>query len=327
VNSVPAARSRIWSRGVAVSLALGLVGCGGSEGAGRDGSDAGPRPQTDASGPKGTSTESGQSERADAGAGASGVTETGAQAACTELAACCPLAGDLRASCELSVQVNDALHCTTTRVVLRTMGTCVEGGDIDDSDAGSRDGGVATATDVTADAGSEPNVTADAPGDAGDAPNGDSGQSTTHCENLALRAQASAETTYIGYSAANAIDGNRSTELGEASSWANDWNSPTIAFPQWFDIELDATYQVSRIELYTTDDYRISEYDYAYWGGSDWVQLGQVTGNTGVRVVHEFQAVETSAIRIVVRRGPEHQFIHARLNEVEIYGAWTEACH
>lgn len=324
--------------GVGAIFVLSVAGCGGSDGERQDSSDAGERTAADASEPAEPSPPSGTNETAATDSGAIGVAPNGLQPDCAELAACCPLTGELRATCEISVQVNDGFNCGATLVILNTMGLCVEdtgddGGStsVDPSDSGNDasdvTGNPGDASTEPGDAGNDSGDVTGNPSDAGTEPSDASNNDSTNCENLALGAVASAETTYLGYSAANAIDGNRSTLLGEATSWANDWNSPAIAFPQWFDIELGATHQVSRIELYTTDDYRISEYDYAYRSGSEWVQLGQVTGNTGVHVIHEFPAVQTSAIRILVRRGPEHQFNHARLNEVEIYGASTDACN
>lgn len=46
--------------------------------------------------------------------GAIGVAPNGTQPDCAELAACCPLTGELRATCEISVQVNDEFNCGAT---------------------------------------------------------------------------------------------------------------------------------------------------------------------------------------------------------------------
>jgi hypothetical protein len=194
------------------------------------------------------------------------------------------------------------------------------------SSGGAAGGGASSTTGGVAGTGEDTGGASGAGGEAAssgtgsDAGDGGTGNETA-CPNLALTATATAETTFPGYSAANAIDGDRSTALGQLDSWANDWEPPTIAFPQWFDIELDGEQSVARVDVYTTNDYRMSEYDLSVRAGGEWVLVAAVTANTNVLVSHAFSPVMTDAVRILVKRGPEHQFNHARLNEVEIYAS------
>jgi hypothetical protein len=198
------------------------------------------------------------------------------------------------------------------------------------SSGGTAGGGASSTTGGVAGTGEDAGGASGAGGDAAssgtgsDAGDGGTGNETA-CPNLALTATATAETTFPGYSAANAIDGDRSTALGELDSWANDWEPPTIAFPQWFDIELGGEQSVARVDVYTTNDYRMSEYDLSVRAGGEWVLVAAVTANTNVLVSHAFSPVMTDAVRILVKRGPEHQFNHARLNEVEIYAS-ADSC-
>lgn len=136
--------------------------------------------------------------------------------------------------------------------------------------------------------------------------------------NLATNATWSATSTYPGYSLAYAHDGDKHAGLS-GHSWTNQWNPPALVLPQEVTIDLGSARQFSVINVYTSQGYEIGSYDIDYWNGAAWTNLLVVEGNTLGLIQHAFPTVVTSKLRFVVRRGPEAQFIYARLNEVEIY--------
>ncbi|WP_315793324.1 hypothetical protein [Paenibacillus sp. BIC5C1] len=134
--------------------------------------------------------------------------------------------------------------------------------------------------------------------------------------NLARTASITADSTFSGYSLSKINDGDRSTALGGASSWANGANTP---LPQSVALDLGQSKQVSKIDLYTTQGYVLADYDLEYWNGSTWVSLVKVTSNKDTYRTHSFSPVNTSKIRVVCRKGPSHQAGYVRINELEIY--------
>lgn len=148
---------------------------------------------------------------------------------------------------------------------------------------------------------------------------GGTGDELPACENLAFGAGTAAETTFSGYAPERVNDGDRSTELGGASSWANHWAPPDVTLPQWFEMDFGQSTTFRRIELYTTATYPVRDYDVSYWDGEAWEPLLSVTDNTDAHRTHVFDPVTSSKLRILGKNGPEHQFIHVRLNEIEVY--------
>jgi hypothetical protein len=136
--------------------------------------------------------------------------------------------------------------------------------------------------------------------------------------NFALGATASAQSTYSGYSPDRAIDGDNSTALGPASSWANNYSNPTIVLPQWFEIDFGVDRSFTRVDVYTTASYPIKDYDLSYWDGAAWAPILSMRGNTQPHIVHQFAEITSSRIRILGLSGPDIQAGYARLNEVEV---------
>jgi microsomal dipeptidase-like Zn-dependent dipeptidase len=142
--------------------------------------------------------------------------------------------------------------------------------------------------------------------------------------NLALRAVATASSTFCVaggscYNAARVNDGDTSTQLGDAFSWANDG---VAALPQWVELAWSSPVTASRIELYTTTGYPLRDYDLQYWTGSAWANFSPaavVTGNTSVTRSHTFSPVSTTRIRVLGRLGPAIQPGYVRVNEIEVY--------
>jgi hypothetical protein len=146
-----------------------------------------------------------------------------------------------------------------------------------------------------------------------DAPN--DGCATT---NFALGATATAQSTYSGYSAAHVVDGDRSTALGQTTSWANDYNPPSTVLPQWLEIDFGVDRTFSRVDVFTTASYPIKDYDVTYWDGLIWTTIVSARGNVLAHVAHHFSPLIGSKVRIVGISGPDIQTGYARLNEVEV---------
>ncbi|MFB5268701.1 discoidin domain-containing protein [Paenibacillus enshidis] len=138
-----------------------------------------------------------------------------------------------------------------------------------------------------------------------------SGSST----NLALGATITADSTYPGYSVTRINDGDRNTTVGGAYSWANDNRTP---LPQYVTVEMLKAASINRIDLYTSAEYPLADYDLEYWNGSAWISLVKVTANTETYRTHSFAGVQTSKVRVVARKGPSHQLGYVRINELEI---------
>ncbi|GGH46526.1 hypothetical protein GCM10008014_09240 [Paenibacillus silvae] len=136
--------------------------------------------------------------------------------------------------------------------------------------------------------------------------------------NLARNASITVDSTFPGYSASRINDGDRNTSLGESYSWANNRNTP---LPQYVVVDMQTAQTINRIDLYTSQGYALADYDLQYWNGSTWVNLVQITGNQELMRSHTFNAVDTTKVRVVARKGPSHQPGYVRINELEIYGS------
>jgi hypothetical protein len=140
----------------------------------------------------------------------------------------------------------------------------------------------------------------------------------------------SAQSTYPGYSAQKVVDGNTSTALGGASSWANAHDSAANGrLPQWFQVELAEARQIEGINLYTTSGYQLKSFDIDAWDGTSWRTLVQTRDNHQNVVSYSVTPFKASKIRVTCLSGPNNQSIYARLNELEIIGRdgaeWTQS--
>jgi hypothetical protein len=137
---------------------------------------------------------------------------------------------------------------------------------------------------------------------------------------LAAGMSVSAQSTYTGYSVDRIIDGDRSTALGGGASWANaHLDAPNGMLPQWVEIDLGYEQTFSQVDVYTTAEYPLQDYDILYWDGTDWQWAASVVGNQAAMRSETFLPVTSSRVRILCKRGPQRQVVYARLNEVEIY--------
>ncbi|MEN0063386.1 MAG: MopE-related protein [Myxococcota bacterium] len=134
--------------------------------------------------------------------------------------------------------------------------------------------------------------------------------------NLARGATASATNTFSGYSAANLVDGDRSTDLDEDDSWTNSNGERATA-----EVELDFGGDVTfgRIDVYSTLGYEMQGFTVEYWDGKAWVALRTVTGLVDERTVVTFPAVTSEQLRFSNLEGSVAQSGYARINEIEVY--------
>jgi hypothetical protein len=118
------------------------------------------------------------------------------------------------------------------------------------------------------------------------------------------------------YSPDRINDGDRSTALGGFTSWSNNGG---VAMPQWVELQWGQIHTVSRVDLYTSDGYPISDYDIQTWNGTTWVTVSMVRGNSALFRTHSFTPVQTFRLRVLAYAGPSHQPGYARVNELEVY--------
>lgn len=127
---------------------------------------------------------------------------------------------------------------------------------------------------------------------------------------------ATATSTFSGYSPAKVIDGDTSTALGGAYSWAN--NSGT-AMPQTVEVNFNGVRGVQDVTVYTTASYPISDYDVEVWNGKMWLPFASYRGNTAPSITHHASAaLRGTALRLIGRRGPSIQPTYVRVNELVI---------
>jgi hypothetical protein len=144
-------------------------------------------------------------------------------------------------------------------------------------------------------------------------------EAAPHTINVAMEASVAAQSTYPGYSAAKAVDGNRSTALGGATSWSNSRSGTAGNLPNWFDLTWDSARIINRVDLYTTLGYELRDYDIQVWQDDAFVTVASVRGNVGAMKSSTFPEVSTTRLRILTLSGPQVQTVHARINELEVY--------
>jgi hypothetical protein len=141
--------------------------------------------------------------------------------------------------------------------------------------------------------------------------------------NLARDALALASSTYCStpgtedcYDTSRTNDGDTSTTLGGFNSWTNDYGA---AMPQWLELQWGRVITVSRIDLYTSQGYPISDYDIEYWNGTDWVKAASIRSNIALSRSDPITPVQTFRLRVLTFAGPAHQAGYTRINELEVY--------
>lgn len=165
---------------------------------------------------------------------------------------------------------------------------------------------------------------------------GTAGAPSTNVALASNGGQASASSEYAGggYSAGNAINGDRpGTNLGTSGSW-ND-AAPANTFPDWLQVQFDGTKAIHEIDLFSVQDnytnpsipnesttftlYGLTGFDVQYWTGSAWATVpnGSVTGNNYVWRKFTFPTITTTKIRVLTNASPDG---YSRVTELEAWG-------
>jgi hypothetical protein len=89
--------------------------------------------------------------------------------------------------------------------------------------------------------------------------------------------------------------------------------------PQWLDLAWPTARAVSRVDLYTTEEYELRDFDVQTWDGTAWKTVASVRGNVSTQVSAWLPEVVVDRLRILSLAGPDRQPHHARINELEVY--------
>ncbi len=157
--------------------------------------------------------------------------------------------------------------------------------------------------------------------------------------NAALTGTATASSTFsTAYPASSAINGSRTGGGWSNAANPDGWNSagkPTVAAPQWLQVEFPAAQYIGKIDVITLQNgyltappiiasspsgvNGIKDYQVETWDGSAWVTIPgmPITGNILAWRTFTFTPIMTTKIRVVVTAGNGG---YARIVELE---AWT----
>jgi peptidyl-Asp metalloendopeptidase len=157
----------------------------------------------------------------------------------------------------------------------------------------------------------------------------------TESTNVALAsngATATASSSYSGFAASGAINGDRKGLF----AWQNGyWSTASAGFPAWLEVQFNGSKTISEIDVVTVqDNYNapiepnesmtfsvggLTAYEVQYWNGSAWVTIsgGSVSGNNKVWKKFSFAAITTTKIRVLSCGSTDN---YSRLTEIE---AWT----
>ncbi|HKR61991.1 MAG TPA: discoidin domain-containing protein [Pyrinomonadaceae bacterium] len=147
---------------------------------------------------------------------------------------------------------------------------------------------------------------------------------------------ATASSTYTGccgFTPGAAIDGEH-----KGLNWLNGggWHGGANNFPQWLQVDFNATRTIDEIGIFTGQDdyanpiepteatmfslYGLTGFDVQYWTGSAWqtVSGGSVSGNNKVWKKITFSAISTTKIRLVTNASVDGW---SRLPEIEAWSA------
>lgn len=108
-----------------------------------------------------------------------------------------------------------------------------------------------------------------------------------------------------------------SHELGGLQSWVN---NNTVSLPQWVELTWSSAVTINSVDIFTTADYIIRDYDIEYLNGQTWTLLVSITDNNQLHRAHAIPTITTSNLRVVARRGSLAQSTHARINEIAVFG-------
>src|SRR5688572_342262 len=145
-------------------------------------------------------------------------------------------------------------------------------------------------------------------------------------------ALATASSSYAGFAATGAINGDRKGLFG----WQNGyWSTASAGFPSWLEVQFNGNKTITEIDVVTLQDnysapieptenmtfssYGLTSFEVQYWTGSAWAAIpgGTVSGNNKVWKKVSFAPITTTKIRVWATGAPDS---YSRLAEVE---AWT----
>jgi hypothetical protein len=156
----------------------------------------------------------------------------------------------------------------------------------------------------------------------GPGPRSDKSAGATTMPNLSKTAVFTANTTYSGYSATRANDGDPNTSTGGAYSWCSDGST----VPSWLQIDLGGVKALHAVRLYTSRDYPLTDFDIQVLEGTAWTTVDHVVGNSAALWTSTMVAGKSvQQLRVVGNRGPSpggDQTVQPKLlrvNEFEIF--------
>jgi len=132
--------------------------------------------------------------------------------------------------------------------------------------------------------------------------------------NIALSAIVTADTSLKECPIANVNDGDTSNTVpyafipdqGYSDNPSGVWiPDGKYGMPQSFIMDFGTTKTIDRIELYTTEDWEIRDYQIQYYSGGNWVNLfTEVKDNTLDYIVHDqFTPVNSSKLKFIAKKG------------------------
>lgn len=117
-------------------------------------------------------------------------------------------------------------------------------------------------------------------------------------------------------------------------SWATDglkhtyWIDGTPdEFPDWLEVDLESPRKIGKIVIYTPNQgptpVGLNSYELQYWKDGNWVAIARVEGNCESRIVHTFQPLEISRLRVFCTKS-NGKFVwckgrHSIIQEIEAY--------
>lgn len=140
-------------------------------------------------------------------------------------------------------------------------------------------------------------------------------------DNLALYQQASASTIHPNTTLCGGVDGNLDSE-----QWADSGihDRTPGEFPDSFGVQLDDSYPISRVEVYTLDsatypaaEMGIRDFEVQAHTAQGWHTLASVIDNEEGQVTLRFPSTPADEVRVIVHDSNDHKY--SRIIELEIY--------
>ena len=140
-------------------------------------------------------------------------------------------------------------------------------------------------------------------------------------DNLALYRQAFASTIHPNTTLCGGVDGNRDSE-----QWADSGihDRTPEEFPDSFGVQLDDSYPISRVEVYTLDsaaypaaEMGIRDFEVQAHTAQGWRTLTSVIDNEEGHVTLRFPSTLADQVQVIVHDSNDHKY--SRIIELEIY--------